>query len=158
MRGRGWLPVLGLGLALAAPLSAQRFTEFPLPLGAAPVGVTAGPDGNVWFTEFFGDQIGRITPSGTISTFQLVTGAAPAGIAAGPDGNLWFCESGANQIGKITTAGVLTEYPIPNAFPAGGPAYTRLVRTVLSGSRKTTAAWAAGFGASRRTGPSRRSL
>jgi len=43
--------------------AAGTVTEFPLPLPGEPFGITAGPDGNVWFTEAFGNKIGRITTS-----------------------------------------------------------------------------------------------
>ena len=36
---------------------------------SGPVGITAGPDGNLWFTEVNGNKIGRITPGGTITEF-----------------------------------------------------------------------------------------
>ncbi len=59
-----------------------------------PDGITAGPDGNLWFTESGGNKIGRITPSGQITEFPLPTGITkpyyPIGITAGPEGNLWF--------------------------------------------------------------------
>ena len=32
--------------------------------GSSPLGITAGPDGNLWFTEHSGNAIGRITPGG----------------------------------------------------------------------------------------------
>lgn len=38
--------------AWVPPASAQTITEFPLPsAGSNPNGITAGPDGNLWFTE-----------------------------------------------------------------------------------------------------------
>jgi virginiamycin B lyase len=37
-------------------------TEFAIPgPGNAPYGITSGPDGNLWFTEINGNQIGSIT-------------------------------------------------------------------------------------------------
>ncbi len=89
-------------------------TEFAVPTAAsAPVfGIAAGPDGNLWFTEFAGDKIGRISLGGTFAEFPLASGAAPTGIVTGPDGNLWFSETGHSKIGKMTTGGVLVdEYP-----------------------------------------------
>jgi hypothetical protein len=69
--------------------------------------ITAGPDGNLWFTESRANKIGRITPSGTIDEFPVPTAKSlPFGITAGPDGNLWFTESKANKIGRITSASV----------------------------------------------------
>jgi virginiamycin B lyase len=36
---------------------------FPLPNPASnPIGITTGPDGNVWFTESATDAIGRLVP------------------------------------------------------------------------------------------------
>src|SRR5438128_2358664 len=81
-------------------------TEFPVPTSSShPAGITAGPDGNLWFTESNANQIGRITTSGGFTEFPLPTtcgssfGCEPIGITAGPDGNLWFTEGGGNKIG-----------------------------------------------------------
>jgi streptogramin lyase len=93
--------------------------------GAGPAGIRAGPDGNLWFAEFFGDRIGRSTPLGVIT--ELGSVPKPHGMAAGSDGNLWFTEMGADRIGRINTLGVVTEFStgIANgASPysiAGGP-------------------------------------
>lgn len=87
------------------------FTQFP---AKGPVGITAGPDGNLWYTDGFasGSNIGRITPSGTITLFPVPSGDSEGEIAAGPDGNLWFPEYRTNKIGRITPAGVITEFPV----------------------------------------------
>jgi streptogramin lyase len=54
-------------LTLAAPSAfalSGKITEFAiLTAGSLPVGITSGPDGNLWFTESGGNQIGRITPA-----------------------------------------------------------------------------------------------
>jgi virginiamycin B lyase len=61
-------------------------------------------DGNLWFAEYLGNKIGRITPKGVITEFGVpTTNSAPFGITIGLDGNLWFTESQGNQIGLITT-------------------------------------------------------
>jgi len=53
------LPVLMMLPAAASPTT----TEYPLPTPTAyPYGITTGPDGALWFTEFYGNSIGRITP------------------------------------------------------------------------------------------------
>jgi streptogramin lyase len=111
--------VLGLvvGSALAAPASAApvgTITQFSAGItpGSTPAGIAVGADGNLWFTEFFGDRIGRITPAGVVTEFSdgITPGSRPDGITAGPDGNLWFTEAGGRRIGRITTAGVVTEF------------------------------------------------
>ena len=82
------------------------------PPEAFPWASPAGPDGNLWFTEFGGDRIGRITPSGTVTEYSagITAGSDPNDITTGPDGNLWFTEYAGNRIGRITPAGVVTEY------------------------------------------------
>jgi streptogramin lyase len=102
--------------------------EFPVssPI-AEPIGITLGPDGNLWFTESGPNnspRIGRITPAGVVTGFAagLTAERQPVEIAAGPNGNLWFTEPGAGQIGRITTAGVVTEFSTgitPDSEPFG---------------------------------------
>ena len=90
-------------------------TSFPLSAGSSPLGMTLGPDGNLWFTERFANyRIGKITPTGLITEFSIPTsGSWPYYIAAGPDGALWFTENAASKIGRITTGGVITEFSLP---------------------------------------------
>jgi hypothetical protein len=88
-------------------------TLFSLSGGDTQDAITAGPDGALWFTEQNANRIGRITTSGTITSFPVPTPESePEGIVAGPDGALWFTESRANNIGRITTGGASTEFPI----------------------------------------------
>jgi hypothetical protein len=93
---------------------AQVVTEFSAGItnNAQPVGITKGPDGNIWFTEQISNRIGRITPLGVVTEFSAgITGnAQPLGITSGPDGNLWFAEANGNRIGRITPFGVVTEF------------------------------------------------
>jgi virginiamycin B lyase len=111
-------------------------TEFPLPTaggnpmgdpmsGALPRGIVAGPDGAVWFSESGADQIGRITPDGTITEFPLPSRstfhAFPDGIAVGPDGAIWFSETLHRALGRIDVAtGVITEHRIEPQQPGMG--------------------------------------
>jgi len=83
--------------------------------GTGPERITSGPDGNLWFTEFWSNRIGRMTPAGVLTEFPIPTpDSAPRGIVTGPDGNLWFVESAFlhTAIARMTTAGVVTEYPL----------------------------------------------
>lgn len=95
----------------------ESLTQYTIPTPAShPLGITAGPDGAVWFTEAAADKIGRVTTTGTFSTFPIPTaGSYPTSIATGPDGNLWFTEYDADQIGRITPAGVVTEFKLLTA-------------------------------------------
>jgi virginiamycin B lyase len=113
----GWL------IALLVPASAAAtITEFPLPTRqSTPTGITAGPDGALWFTEQGSGlgqgsgRIGRITTSGSVTEFPIPSpGSLPTGITTGPDGALWFTEQVAG-IGRISTSGSVTEFPISAA-------------------------------------------
>src|SRR5439155_25813551 len=116
----GVLIALSAISAGAAPPAPPPIVEFAVPTANSfPSAITAGPDGNLWFTEEAGNKIGRISPSGAISEFPLAVGAMPGGIVAGPDGNLWFSERGADKIGRISPTGGLVEVFIPHA--AGHP-------------------------------------
>jgi virginiamycin B lyase len=118
--------VLSLGLFLnAAPADAAvTITEFGTPSFTQLNGVTAGPDGNVWFVETTAHNIGTLTPSiPPVFTYEypVANNSEPWEITTGPDGNLWFTEHQGNAIGRITTTGTLTEFPLPNpnSFPTG---------------------------------------
>jgi streptogramin lyase len=97
--------LLFMGLA-ASTTQAQIVTEFSAGISpnASHWDITAGPDGNLWFTEINRDRIGQITLAGVVTEFSagISPGAAPVGITAGLDGNLWFTEVGGNRIWRIT--------------------------------------------------------
>ncbi len=106
--------------------AAPTMTEFPLLTGGrSPAGITAGPDGNVWFAESAGPGgIGRITPAGTITEFTAGVSGPVESITLGPDGNLWFTEPSQEKIGRITPSGTVTDFSVPSglltsAQPAG---------------------------------------
>src|SRR2546430_9920188 len=78
-------------------------TEFPIPTPASgATAITRGADGNLWFTEFNADRIGRITTAGAASEPVLLTaGSGPLDIVSGPDGLLYFTERNTDRIGRI---------------------------------------------------------
>jgi Putative Ig domain len=84
-------------------------------------GITAGPDGALWFTNSFNcyrcplDSLGRITTGGVVTNYTGTGISNPDGITAGPDGALWFTNFGSNSIGRITTDLAITTSSLPNA-------------------------------------------
>jgi streptogramin lyase len=99
--------------------------EFPTPTAAsAPAGITAGSDGNLWFTESAAGQIGMINPTtDAIAEFPIPSHDEPYSITKGPDGNLWFTESknnglfGGSEIGMINpTTHAVAEFLTPAAY------------------------------------------
>ena len=120
-----------VGLCLAATLIAARAEAggiiffpvpdyIPVPTGDGyPSGITAGPLGDIWFTENSRDRIGRIAPDGHVDEFAIPIGfltASPTSITLGPDGNLWFVEVTARNISRITPNGTITQFPVPSAI------------------------------------------
>jgi len=102
----------------ASPHAITLFAVVVPPMGDFYGGIAAGSDGNVWFTEYFGNKVGRITPSGVITEFDLPTPASyPGSLTLGADGNMWFVE-GTNKVGRITPSGVITEFDVPD-YPGG---------------------------------------
>ncbi len=98
-------------------------TEYELKNESEPRGITAGPDGNVWFTEYGTSKIGKFTIStGKISEYPLPSGSDPKEIAAGLEKEeaLWFTERGTGRLGKITTSGKITEYSLPTGSEPEG--------------------------------------
>ena len=97
--------------------------EFAIPtVSSRPLGIAAGPDCALWFTETGGNKIGRISITGEITEFAIPTPSSNASrIVTGADGALWFTETDGNKIGRITTAGAITEFviPTPKSFPIG---------------------------------------
>jgi virginiamycin B lyase len=79
-------------------------TELPLPGGdnGGLVGLTVGPDANLWFT-LSDNRVGRLTSQGELSYFSTAQRYTyPQGIATGPDGNIWFTATSEGRIGRIT--------------------------------------------------------
>jgi|SRR6516165_1958806 len=114
-----------------------EFSEFLLPQGdpinGIPYGITAGPDGALWFTGGGANEIRRITTAGAVTEFSI---PAPAGvivatnIAAGPDGALWFglakdrgnrrAPFASTGTGRMTTTGEFSEFLLPQSDPISG--------------------------------------
>jgi virginiamycin B lyase len=84
--------------------------------------LTAGPDGNIWFSDPYANQIGNITPDGTVTEYAVPTpDSFPAGITTGPDDNIWFTELGSNQVGEfVLNDGGGAEVAAPSAPTAKG--------------------------------------
>jgi sugar lactone lactonase YvrE len=82
------------------------------------VGITTGPDGNLWFTSPTATgRIGRITTDGIITTFldPACDLACPDEITTGPDGNLWFTSEQTHGSAGAPPTGSSPRSPTPQA-------------------------------------------
>ncbi len=116
-------------------------TEYPIPAGSTSLGnglfgITAGPDGNVYFTDTLDNAIGRITATGAITKLPLPPYSGGSffkngldGITLGADGKLAFTESTQGAIGKITTTGSYTSYPIGSSGSLTGQGPDQITKT-----------------------------
>jgi virginiamycin B lyase len=95
--------------------TAGTISEFPLPSASKLLsGITAGPDGALWFTEVNDKKIGRMTTTGEFTELPVPSSTGPQ-ITAGPDGALWYVDGHKRRIVRITTTGTVTEFPQPLA-------------------------------------------
>jgi streptogramin lyase len=137
---------IGSGGSILKLSQSGSFTKYTIPatLNMLPWrwvnGITTGPDGNIWFTQFsqFTESAGattatviegkvfKMTTSGVFTEYAIPVGSnsSPDAITVGPDGNLWFTEPKKSMVGKMTTSGVLTEYAIPIDSSLGAPTPT----------------------------------
>jgi streptogramin lyase len=67
-----------------------------------PIEITTGPDGNLWFTEYRANQIGKLELVGPNEYALPTNNTLPRDITAGPDGNLWFTELNGLTAAAIT--------------------------------------------------------
>lgn len=85
-------------------------------------GVAATPDGSIWFTRRLTKKVGRISPSGQISSYDVDEGA-PWEIIVAPDGNLWVSSYRLDTITRLEPTGATRQYHLPFAVgaTAAGP-------------------------------------
>jgi streptogramin lyase len=145
----------GSGSGIGRITPAGAITEFTGP--GSPGGITAGPDGALWFTEIAGDKIGRMTTAGMVTAeISIAAASATHEITTGPDGALWFAEAGKDQIGRIDpTTHTLTEFS--TGITAGSAPFDIVSgRTGRCGSPRSTATRSGGSppAASSRNSPS----
>ena len=109
----------------------HRITEFSIPTAPVlapgfpatsfPWDLTRDSDGNIWFAERQGNNIGRMSVRGDhrLTEFALPTADSwPYGITAAHD-HIWFTEFLNNKIAKIDDDGRVSEFDIPAA--SSGP-------------------------------------
>ena len=111
--------------AVVQLVPAAQAVEYAIPTASAhPLGIAAGSDGALWFTEPPNDKVGRITTGGTITEYVAPPGnlSQPTAITAGGDGNLWFSDLDQfdESIDQITTAGAITRHSIKLANQTRG--------------------------------------
>ena len=116
--------------AIDSVTTAGVATQFPIQEPSR--GITAGPDGALWFTTLtptgityppVAPAVARMTTAGAITSTYTLPGSpsfgVPYQITTGPDSALWFSDYEANSAGRITTSGQATRFAI-TGFNNGG--------------------------------------
>jgi streptogramin lyase len=87
------------------------------------MGITTGPDNALWFTEYNGRKVGRISAAPFFSEYSLPTGYNNPTSMVSSAGSMWYLNTTSSSqpfLSKITTSGTTTNYsPIP-AGDTGG--------------------------------------
>lgn len=116
--GNLWLPVDAYSAIgrLTTEGSHAVITRFSTTTDWQVNGLTAGPDGNLWFIDN-GGHVGRMTPTGDVTVFTVATNPQDSttgpSIGLGPDGNVWFSYK-PSTIGRIIPSGAVTEFTLPH--------------------------------------------
>lgn len=100
-----------------------------------PSGITKGPDGNIWFTDFEAQDVDAFNPATLQNQYEYSTGQQLYGITTGSDGALWAADQSNGGVYRVTTAGVQDGYPFTGT-PEGiapGPNGLMLIADNTSG-------------------------
>jgi streptogramin lyase len=113
-------------------------TEYAVPDGGQvgdPTNITAGPDGNMWFTDGetggnHGGWMYKVTPAGAFTQVAALNYQYNvAGIVSGPDGALWTVDNhsavfSVGYVARVSTSGVVTYFSPPSLPQSTGVATT----------------------------------
>ncbi|MBV8490010.1 MAG: hypothetical protein JO199_05705 [Candidatus Eremiobacteraeota bacterium] len=105
--------------------TAQSLNEYAIPTsGSGAYGISSGPNGLMFFTEYYGNKIGWVPQGGgTVKDKPLSNTPGPLGITS-IGSNVWFTDNVYNAIGVLTasTTGYFptkTQTSAPNVIAAG---------------------------------------
>jgi len=84
----------------AAPAAASVVTQFPVPTKhAEPLAITPGTHGDLWFSEYGANRIGRITTKGRVTEYRFPTLKRPGRVVTARDGSIWV--AGTNRFARV---------------------------------------------------------
>jgi virginiamycin B lyase len=96
-------------------LPTGSYTEYPTSL--PPAWITAGPDGDVWFSEDCAncsDNVGRLTGSGELTEYPMPGSQySVQGITSGPEEAVWLAQGFPGTIWRMTASGEFHSYSVP---------------------------------------------
>jgi virginiamycin B lyase len=123
------LGVAGVVVGTAAAVDQVQYIPVPSQF-SQPLGITAGPDGNMWFADPGAQSIGKMVPGSNPLLIPAPDAGGPAGITSGP-GGVWYSEFGtpgaivpppadSARVTRMTTGGSTAPTTLPGALNLQG--------------------------------------
>jgi streptogramin lyase len=94
----------------------NEFKRYDIPMpGAHPSVLASDGKGNLWFTEWNGNKIGRIAANGEIKEFAIpAEEQSPLALTVGADGKVWFSTMFNYDVFRLDPAsGKIQSFPLP---------------------------------------------
>ena len=121
---------VSFGVGVISTNTKSLIKEIPVTASSEPFGITAGPDGNLWFAVTGSNNVAGtidvINPSTMTITRTLaiptnvVSTPSPVAITAGPDGNFWFTD-GSGAIGVVADTHLVATAQPPTDASVNSP-------------------------------------
>ena len=98
---------------------------FDAPRGRGPYGITATPDGTVYYASLAGSYVGQIAPDGSVSVLEPPTpGQGARRVWSDSSGSVWVSEWNAGAVSRYQPAtGTWDTWPLPGAAPQAYAVY-----------------------------------
>ena len=121
---------VSFGVGVISTDTKSLIKEIPVTASSEPFGITAGPDGNLWFAVTGANKVAGTIDVINPSTVSIIRALAiptngvstpdPVAITAGPDGNIWFSD-GTGAIGVVADTRLVATAQPPSDLSINSP-------------------------------------
>lgn len=98
---------------------------FDAPRGSGPYGITATPDGDIYFASLAGSYVGAVSPEGAVVELDPPTaGQGARRVWSDSAGAIWVSEWNSGQLSRyVPETGEWAEWPLPGSDPSAYAVY-----------------------------------
>jgi virginiamycin B lyase len=101
-RGLVWFTDVISNSVWSFDIASSKFQEFKIPIvNCFPYDLVLDRQGDVWFTELYGNRIGEIMTNGSLIQFSVPNSGEPVGITIDNSGQIWFSLPNSQEIGSL---------------------------------------------------------
>jgi virginiamycin B lyase len=101
-RGLVWFTDANSNSVWSFNIVSHKFREFNMSAAESfPYDLTLDKQGNVWFTELYGNNIGEIDTQGKLAQFPVPDSGEPVGITVDSSSRIWFTLPNSQEIGSL---------------------------------------------------------